>query len=280
MEAIQTSIMNYILPITIFYGIAYLVHKTSGMLSKQFKPLGDLTMRKNPRRLERQKTLQALLSNAITMIALIIATVASLSLFVNIDTLIWVVGLFSAAFGLGARPFISDYLTGVSFMFEGTFDVGDKIEIPTFPQRVEGVVESVSLRVTRVRGMDGELFTMPNGDIRLIRNFSRGEFSITNVTLKVPAAALTDTLSRLEILGEEAMTHLPNLIEPWQVISKTGELSEDAELTVLAKAKFGKGAEMRTRMLAYLQQELQLAEIIEKNKSQDIPPPKQQTDDI
>lgn len=261
MNTIEAILINYILPITIFFMIAYGVHRISRKLVQRFQPLGDLTMRNNPRRHERQITLQALFSNAISLGAFVAASVLSLALFVSLDSLIWVIGLFSAAFGLGARPFISDFLTGLSFMFEDSFDVGDKIEFPLSPQRIEGVVEAVSLRVTRVRGMEGELFTMPNGDIRVIRNFSRGEFSPTNVTLKVPAAELAETLDKLESLAEDAMTRLPNLIEPWQVISKSGELGELAELTVLAKAKFGKGAEMRPRLLAFLQENLHRAEV-------------------
>lgn len=261
MMTIQTIVTNYIVPIIVFFAIAYAVHRSAGTLALRAKPLGDLTMRHNPRRQERQKTLQLLLSNVISIGAYLIAILATFTLFVSIDTIIWIVGLFSAAFGLGARPFISDYLTGLSFFFEDTYDVGDKIEIPLSPQRVEGVVEKVNLRVTQIRGMEGELFTMPNGDIRLVRNFSRGEFSPTSVTIKVPAAELADTLDKLEMLAEEAMTKLPNLIQPWQVISQSGELGAEAELTVLAKAKFGKGAELRTRMLALLQEALHGADV-------------------
>ena len=257
MIEIQTILINYILPIIAFFFVAFLVHRASKTIARRFKPLGDLTMRNNPRRQERQVTLQALLSNVISISAFLIAILISLTLFVSIDTMIWVVGLFSAAFGLGARPFISDYLTGLSFFFEDIYDVGDKIEIPLSPQRVEGVVEHITLRITQIRGMDGELFTMPNGDIRLIRNFSRGEFSPTSVTLKVPASELSQTLEKLESMADDAMTKLPNLIQPWQVISATGELGDEAELTILAKAKFGKGAELRTRLLALLQDELQ-----------------------
>jgi len=261
MTTIQTILTNYIAPMIVFFAIAYFVHRSAGTVALRAKPLGDLTMRNNPRRVERQKTLQSLLSNVISIGAFLIAILATFTLFVSIDTMIWIVGLFSAAFGLGARPFISDYLTGLSFFFEDIYDVGDKIEIPTAPQRVEGVVEKVNLRITQIRGMEGELFTMPNGDIRLVRNFSRGEFSPTSVTIKVPAVELADTLDKLETLAEEAMTRLPNLIHPWQVISQSGELGAEAELTVLAKAKFGKGAELRTRMLALLQEELHGANI-------------------
>lgn len=265
MDVLERIAVQYIIPMIIFFLIAYFVHRSAGSLATRLKPLGDITMRHNPRRADRQRTLQLLISNAISIGAFIIAILASLTLFVSIDTLIWVVGLFSAAFGLGARPFISDYLTGLTFIFEDTYDVGDKIEIPMSPQRVEGVVELVNLRVTRIRGMEGELYTMPNGDIRLVRNFSRGEFSPTSVTVRVPSNELETTLNKLEKLADDAMNKLPNLIEPWQIINKTGELGSEAELTVLAKAKFGKGAELRTRMLALLQHELHDAQIENEN---------------
>ena len=266
MNQIQAVLLNYIIPIIVFFVIAYLIHRSSDNFAERFTPLSGLAMRHNPRRQERQKTLQSLLANVISVIAFLIATLATMTLFVSVDTLIWVVGLFSAAFGLGARPFISDYLTGLTFFFEDIYDVGDKIEIPISPQRVEGVVEKVNLRITQIRGMEGELYTMPNGDIRLIRNFSRGEYSQTSVTLKVPANDLAKSLEKLELLGEDAMTKLPNLIEPWQVINKTGELGKEAELTILAKAKFGKGAELRTRLLTLLQEELNTAEVTESDE--------------
>ncbi len=256
LDTIQTYFVDYALPIMFFFTLAYIVHRISAPVAKRLQPLGKITMRDNPRGFERLRTLQGLASSAISIVAFIFATLASFSLFFSPDTLLWVVGLFSAAFGLGARPFISDYLTGLSFIFEDIYYVGDKIEFPMSPHRVEGIVERISLRITQVRGLDGELYTMPNGDIRLVRNFSLGDSSPTTVTLKVPASEVGKTLDHLEALSITAMTRLPNLIEPWQVISKTGELGKETELTVLAKAKFGKGAEMRTRLLALLQSEL------------------------
>lgn len=252
---------DYILPIILFFAVAFLIMRFARHIAAWLQPISEITQRKNPRRAERLKTLQALIASAIRVGALSLAIILTLSRFVSAETLIWIVGLFSAAFGLGARPFISDYLTGITLIFEDTYDVGEKIEFPMFPQRVEGVVEEVNLRTTRIRGMDGELYTMPNGDIRLVRNFSRGTFSPARVTLSVPAEKLAHTLERLNTLKFAAMTRLPNLIEPLQILSETGELGEKAELTILARARFGKGAELRTRLLAYLQQELQDAQV-------------------
>ena len=86
-------------------------------------------------------------------------------------------GLFSAGFGLGARPMVSDFLSGIGFMFEDTFDVSEKIEIPGLPGgSVMGLVEAVHLRTTVIRAMSGEPYIVPNGEIRVVRNFSRGDF--------------------------------------------------------------------------------------------------------
>ena len=177
----------------------------------------------------------------------------SLSQFVETTTLIWMIGLFGAGFGLSARPLISDVMAGTSFTFEDTFAVGEKVEILT----IEGIIEAITLRTTWLRAPTGELFTIPNGDIRVVRNFSRGRFSMANITLKIPAADLERTVQLLEVMGQDAMDGLPNLIEPWRVISETGIIGQTAELTLIAKARFGNAAEMRPKLLALVHKALE-----------------------
>ena len=77
--------------------------------------------------------------------------------------------MFSAAFGLGFRPLISDFLTGIVFIFEDTLDVGEKVSIVGPWCNFEGVVEKVSLRAVHLRGTSGEMMAVPNGEIRIIR---------------------------------------------------------------------------------------------------------------
>jgi small conductance mechanosensitive channel len=126
---------------------------------------------------------------------------------------------------------------------------------------VEGVVEKVNLRTTHIRAPTGELYVMPNGEIRVVRNFSRGRFSTIKVTFKLPGADLGQALTTLEDMAEEAVMLLPNLLEPWQVLSESGTLGQQTELTLIAKARFGKAAEMQPRLLALVQERLQEAGI-------------------
>jgi small-conductance mechanosensitive channel len=202
-----------------------------------------------------------LVSNAIRLVVFFIATLASLGLFIDPDTIAWIVGLFSAAFGLGAHSLIRDYLAGLSYIFEDTFTIGEKIELPGI-YKVAGVIESINLRSTSLRAPSGELFVVPNGEVRIVRNFSRGKFSLANITLKIPTSDVSTALTILDTLGKEAVIMLPNLIEPWQVISTEGVVGQCAGLTLVAKARFGKAAEMRPRLLHLVQERLAEADIV------------------
>jgi small conductance mechanosensitive channel len=204
---------------------------------------------------ERQKTLHSLLSSTINLIIIILTVLASMGLFLDPTTIAWVMGLFSAAFGFGARIVIGDYLSGLSFLFEDTFAVGEKIEV-TGVRPIEGVVETINLRTTMLRSPSGELFVVPNGEIRAVRNFSRGKFSVANITIKILASDLGIAHTTLEALGDEAVILLPNLIEPWQVTSLVGVTGQYTELTLIAKARFGKAANMRPRLLTLVQERL------------------------
>jgi small-conductance mechanosensitive channel len=252
-DAMWNTFLLRILPLLAAFGIAAII----SLLSRRFVRRVFSVSRFVPqhRRLaeQRQQTVQGVLVGLISFGAFTAATFFCIAQFVDLSTLVWVLGLFSAAFGLGFRPLISDYLTGIMFIFEDTFDVGEKVEIVgVYP--VEGIVEEVRFRVIHLRGTSGELYVIPNGEIRMIRNFSRGKFSPANVTLKIAAKDLKKTLGVLETLNQDAMTLLPNLIEPWHVISEESSVGQNAELTILAKARFGTAAEMRPHLVALLHQ--------------------------
>ncbi|MCA9896829.1 MAG: mechanosensitive ion channel [Ardenticatenaceae bacterium] len=248
---------SYVLRITTYFLLAYLVHRLSRRLSGRLLRIGKVASQRHELRPDRQKTLISLAASAITFLAMVTAVLLSLSLFVSGETLVWIVGLFTAAFGLGARPLVSDYLTGIGFLFEDTFDVGEKIEI----LGNEGVVETVNLRTTTLRARSGELFVVPNGEIRIVRNFSRGRFSPATITIKLDADDLSRALPILEELGKEAVLILPNLLEPWQIISKSGAIGQQTELTLVGKAKYAMGAEMLPRLLALVHERLNEAGI-------------------
>jgi len=150
----------------------------------------------------------------------------------------------------------------MGFIFEDSFDVGEKIEIASVTGKVEGVVESMNLQTTTVRAPTGELYVVPNSEIRILRNFSRGRFSTAHIKLKLATVDLERTLPLLSELGSEAIVLLTHLMGSWQVISETGALGAHTELTLLAKASFGQAAELRPCLLALVQERLAEADIV------------------
>lgn len=246
-----------LLEIALFFFIAWVVYRLAPRLARRgvrWRRAGAAGERTRP---ERLATLSGLISSAISVLAFVAAAILSLSLFVNNNTLIWVIGLFSAAFGLGARNLVNDFVSGVSLIFADDYAVGEKVEVVG----IEGVVEAVNVRTTLLRAPTGELFVVPNGDVRLIRNFSRGRFSTLTAIVKIAGADVGRALPLLQALGSEAVALLPNLLEPWQVISEMGVIGQTTELTLVAKARFGAAAEMRPRLLALVHERLSEAEI-------------------
>jgi small-conductance mechanosensitive channel len=210
---------------------------------------------------ERRRTLEALVASLISLIAMVVAIVAVLSLFVPSQTLIWIVGLFSAAFGLGARGMVADFVAGGSFIFHNTFAIGEKIEVYAGMNKVEGIVEAVNVRNTLMRAPTGELFTLPNGEIGVVRNFTRANTSAVKIRLNVPSEALGQALDLLDTLGHEAVGLLSELREPWQIISTTDAAGPHTEVTVLASSGFGQAATLRLHLIALIYQRLHAAGI-------------------
>ena len=193
--------------IFLLFLLAWIVFRLSGRLAKYILGASRITTRQPAMRPERRQTLMGLIAGAITFTAFAVAAMLSLSLFVDGTTLIWMVGLLSAGFGFGSRAIISDFLSGISFMFEDSFDVSEKVELPGLAAgSVMGAVEAVNLRTTTIRSMSGEPFVVPNGEIRVVRNFSRGHFSTANVKIMLATADLGQAIPLLEALGDR---HLP-----------------------------------------------------------------------
>ena len=79
-------------------------------------------------------------------------------------------GVLGVALGFGSQSLVKDFLSGIFILVEDQFGVGDIIDIEN---QVEGVVEGVSLRTTRLRSVDGVVWHVPNGEIRMVGNMSQ-----------------------------------------------------------------------------------------------------------
>lgn len=88
----------------------------------------------------------------------------------NLTPLIAGVGVVGLALSLGAQTLIKDLIGGLLIVVENQYAVGDTIEVGD----VTGLVERVTLRATHVRAADGSLVVVPNGEVRVVANASKG----------------------------------------------------------------------------------------------------------
>lgn len=198
-----------------------------------------------------------LLSGLIRLLTYVGLVLTLLGLFVGASSLLWFVGLFSAGFGIGARPLISDYLTGIIMIFDESLEIGDKVEFPGVTGgSVIGIVESIDLRTTLIRARSGEPLVVPNGEIRVIRNFSRSNYSEIKVSFHVRSADAHRAVDVLDGMAADAVLLLENLLEPWTVLSQDGVMGATTSLEIVAHARFGTGAIIRPRLMILAQERL------------------------
>ncbi|MGW5850438.1 mechanosensitive ion channel family protein [Streptomyces sp. NPDC055254] len=89
---------------------------------------------------------------------------------INLGPLLASAGVAGVAIGFGARNLVTDFLSGVFMILEDQYGVGDKIDAGV----ASGEVVEVGLRVTKLRGDNGEIWYVRNGEIKRIGNLSQG----------------------------------------------------------------------------------------------------------
>jgi len=104
----------------------------------------------------------------IAMIAVVSLLFLS-SMGINIGPLLAGAGVIGLAIGFGAQTLVKDIISGIFFLLDDAFRVGDYIETAG----MRGTVEHISVRSLRLRHHRGSLITVPFGDMQSVQNFSR-----------------------------------------------------------------------------------------------------------
>ena len=175
-------------------------------------------------RLKLDSAIIALLSSIVSISIVVLAAIAVLEeIGVEIASLITALGIFGFAIAIGMRTTTTNFFTGVMIFILQPYKVGDYIE----GERVEGVVESISLFHTVVVTDDGTYVAVPNGPMwsRSVQNFSRTRPKRVEIQLILErlnsfeaARALID-----QALNTEGTAHsnIPQTIKITDVTEKT-----------------------------------------------------------
>ena len=144
----------------------------------------------------------------------IIVTVVLSILGVNVTSILAVAGVGGIAISFGAQTLVKDIISGMFIWMEGSITVGDVVDI----NNLSGTVESIAIRTTVVRDYNGNIYVIPNGDIRTITNMSR-DFKRAIVDVRCPyeedQARIVGILeNEMEKAGEEidGLTSIPEVM--------------------------------------------------------------------
>src|SRR5262249_22894220 len=117
----------------------------------------------------------------------------------NVATVLAGAGILGLAVGFGAQTLVKDCISGFFMIFDNVLAVGDSVEI----SGINGKVERVGLRMTRVRAFDGRLWSIPNGSIGTVANATR-EWMRAVVELGLPTEHdVSRALGVLQRVGDE-----------------------------------------------------------------------------
>lgn len=123
----------------------------------------------------RRRTLSELSINLFQYTLLFFYLYGALSILgLPVGTLLASAGIVSLAIGMGAQGFVSDLVNGMNILSEGQFDVGDIVKIGNYT----GTVVSLGLRTTRLKSSDGTVTYIPNRNITVVENVTRGGIGV------------------------------------------------------------------------------------------------------
>jgi small conductance mechanosensitive channel len=145
---------------------------------------------------KRVDTLDALGANVLRFFVLVIAGLMILGRFgIDIGPAVAGLGVVGVAVGFGAQHLVRDYLNGALILIENQFSKGDVVRIAG----VAGAVEDFSLRRTTLRDLDGNVHTVPNGEIAVATNLTRVWARINE---NIAVAYGTDINRVVEVIAE------------------------------------------------------------------------------
>jgi small conductance mechanosensitive channel len=154
-------------------------------------------------RADKEKRRQTLINifhtAAAVVIWLTVIFVIMWQLEVNIAALLTGAGLVGILVGFGAQNAIKDFLAGIFVIAENQYRVGDIVMFYAEGTERSGIVEDITIRITRIRDLDGNLHIIRNGSVTVVTNLSFGH---ANVNVDVDVAYDSDIDKVEEVINE------------------------------------------------------------------------------
>ncbi|MDX3342073.1 mechanosensitive ion channel family protein [Streptomyces sp. ME02-6979.5a] len=201
--------------------------------------LGGLLVNAERRR-QRSEAIGSVLRSVASFVIMGTAALMVLGAFkINLAPLLASAGVAGVALGFGARNLVTDFLSGVFMILEDQYGVGDSIDAGV----ASGEVIEVGLRVTKLRGENGAIWYVRNGEVKRIGNLSQG-WSTAGVDVTVRPTEDLEQVRKAIAAAAETMTKE----EPWseqlwgpvEVLGLDAVLLDSMTVRVTAKTMPGK----------------------------------------
>ncbi len=204
LEAVGGWLLEHGILIIIIIALSYLAYKVAEIVVPR---LVDRTVhitakgrRAREERAKRSHTLSGFVTGAIGIFIIIAAIFMILSeVGIDITPLLAGAGVAGIAIGFGAQSLIRDLLSGLFIILEDQYGKGDWVQIAG----VNGMVEGLNLRRTVLRDLDGNVHSIPNGEVRLSTNYTK-EWARVNLIIPVAYGEDLDHVTEvINRVGEE-----------------------------------------------------------------------------
>ncbi|MBM7614686.1 mechanosensitive ion channel family protein [Alkaliphilus hydrothermalis] len=180
----------------------------------------------------RLETMKGVLKSIVKYTIYFIAFTSIIKTFgTDVTALITAAGIGGLAIGFGAQNLVRDIITGFFILFEDQFGVGNYVEL----EGIQGIVEDMALRVTKIRGFNGDLYIIPNGEIKKVTNKSNGKM---RAWVDISIAYEEDIDNAIKVL-DEACEKLrqedARILEGPTVLGVSSLAASDVVISVMAK---------------------------------------------
>ena len=216
----------------------------------------------DPRLARRTSTLTAVSCAVVSSLVWTIGTLLVLGVFgIDLGPLLAGVGIAGIAVGLGAQSLVRDCIAGFFVIMEDQFGVGDEVDLgPAI-----GTVESITLRCTTLRGVDGTLWTVPNGSIQRVGNQSKlWSKALLDITIWYDAD-IDRALELLRTTSAEVCDRpdiQPIVLEPPEVLGVERLTNDGVVLRVVVKTAPGRQWELMRELRSAIKEAFYGSDIV------------------
>jgi small conductance mechanosensitive channel len=178
--------------------LAFLAYRLLGVLARRIeKTVDDGDEATTTTRERRGKTIAQLLRSVGRVVIVGVAVLLTFNIFIDIGPVLAGAGILGLAVSFGAQSLVKDVISGFFILFENQFGIGDVIEVAG----KSGTVEKMTLRVVVLRDVYGVVHIVPNSEIKVASNKTRGW---SRAVVDISVARDVDIDRALDVVRDEA----------------------------------------------------------------------------